>query len=136
MAEPRTDPPQDITVLYNGDCPVCAHEIGTYRKIAQRQGLSIGWCDIMQDQKRLEILGLSRDDGARRLHVIDGQQRLISGVDAFQAIWQRLPGWRWLGRLVATRPGRFVATLVYERVCAPVLYLFHQRRMKQKANKR
>ncbi|GAB4153643.1 MAG: hypothetical protein Tsb0016_26140 [Sphingomonadales bacterium] len=131
MAEPQGDDAQDITVLYNGDCPVCAYEIGTYQKIAQREGLAIGWCDIMQDQDRLEAIGLSLDGGARRLHVIDQHRRLITGVDAFQALWQRLPGWRWLGRLVATRPGHFVATLIYEGLCAPALYLLHQWRTKR-----
>ena len=136
MAEPPTDNPQDITVFYNGDCPVCAFEIGAYRKIAHREGLAIGWCDIMKDHKQLDDVGLSLDGGARRLHVVDQNQRLITGVDAFQALWQHLPGWRWLGHIVATRPGHCIATLIYEGLCVPVLYFFHQRRMKRILDRR
>jgi predicted DCC family thiol-disulfide oxidoreductase YuxK len=47
-----------------------------------------------------------------RFHVRDGEGRLLSGAQAFLALWAVLPGWRWLA-CIGRVPG---ATWTMERV--------------------
>ncbi|MCF8014544.1 MAG: DUF393 domain-containing protein, partial [Chromatiaceae bacterium] len=81
-------------------------EIAHYRKI-DRDG-RIQWIDITQAADTLATAGLDLPSAMRRLHVQEPDGRLLSGVEAFIAIWQRLPRWHLLAGLVTrlrlTRP--------------------------------
>lgn len=114
----------DIRVLYNHTCPVCRFEIGSYRRLALRKGLPIRF-----DQMDLATdWGLTPDDAARRLHVWhDGQ--VLSGMDAFRALWSAMPRWRWLARITDWPMVRPLANGIYDRIAAPLLYRAHLRRM-------
>ncbi len=114
-----------LRIIYNDTCPICAREVGTYRRAATAAGASVDFQGL--DSPDLAALGLNRDTAARRFHAVrDGQ--LLSGVDAFAALWAELPRWRWLARVV-TLPGiRTVAALAYDHVAAPMLYALHRRR--------
>ena len=122
----------ELTVYYNGECPVCRHEIESYRRVADRHEADIAWRDITADAAALAEIGMSEDQAARRLHVADGTGRLLAGVDAFEGLWLALPGFRWLGRLVRGRAGRASAVAVYEGVLVPVLFWLHRRRKRRR----
>jgi len=103
-----------LTTYYDGGCPLCSKEIAHYRRIDRAQRIS--WIDITAHPHALRASGLDVATAMRRLHVRTGDGRLISGVPAFVAIWQQLPGYRLLAHLVRllrlTRPldvayGRF-----------------------------
>lgn len=105
----RNPPHQTMTELktfFDGGCPLCSREIAHYRKL-DRAG-RIRWVDITRETDLLEAAGLDLPGAMRRLHVQESDGRLLSGVEAFVAIWRRLPRWRWLARLVTglrlTRP--------------------------------
>jgi hypothetical protein len=53
---------------------------------------------------------------------------LISGVDVFIKIWSEMPAYRWLSRLVALRPIRFIGAVVYDHVAVPFLAYWNERR--------
>ncbi len=100
MTTPQPD--DTLTVLYDGACPLCRREIAHAQGLAQRQGDS-GLCfvDISADPacdaaERAALLA--------RFHVQRGDGSRLDGAAAFVAMWQRLPGWRWLARL-AQLPG-------------------------------
>jgi predicted DCC family thiol-disulfide oxidoreductase YuxK len=113
---------KDMTVIYNGACPVCSREIGLYR--ARAEG-PVAFVDL--NAADLACFGLTPDVAARRLHVVE-DGKLLVGVDAFRALWRATPGFRWLAA-VAGWPGvRQAAGLVYDRVLAPALYRRHLRR--------
>ena len=116
---PRSRAMKDMTVIYNGACPVCSREIGLYR--ARAEGM-VAFVDL--NDADLAPLGLSRDDAARRLHVVE-EGRLLTGVDAFRALWRATPGFRWLARIVGLPGVRQVAGALYERLLAPALYRRH-----------
>lgn len=121
---------QEIQVLYNARCPVCRAEIVHYAGYVEAHGLPVTFQDL--NAGGLEHWGISPDQAARRLHVRQGG-RVVSGVDAFAALWATLPRYRWAARLVALPGLRQVASLIYERVLAPRLYAKHLAREAKRA---
>jgi predicted DCC family thiol-disulfide oxidoreductase YuxK len=114
-----------IDVIFNNTCPICAREVGHYRRAAERAGAPIGFHGL--DDAEVTACGLDRDAAARRFHVRrDG--KLLSGVDAFIALWQELPRWRWLARIVSLPLVRPLSVLAYDHAAAPLLYAMHRRR--------
>ena len=100
-----------ITVFYDGKCGLCSKEIRYYQRIAP-EGRFI-WHDIAREPKHLEPLKISQEQALRRLHVLSKEGELFVGVDAFCAIWQQLPRWRWLGVLISLPIIRQCAQLGY-----------------------
>lgn len=90
-----------LTVLYDGSCPLCQREIGVYQGLAARS--PVCFTDISATGQALPD-GCARERLMARFHVQDEQGRLLDGAAAFVALWERLPGWRWLARL-ARVPG-------------------------------
>jgi predicted DCC family thiol-disulfide oxidoreductase YuxK len=120
------DPDTGTAVLYNDTCPVCAFEIGHYRRGAARDGLALRFDPIA----RAADWGLAPDAAARRLHVRqDG--RVLAGFAAFRALWAAMPGWRWLAWLTGLPVIRPLAAGVYDRLAAPLLYRAHLRRLRR-----
>lgn len=115
----------DMRVIYNGDCPVCSHEIGAYALYARDQTLPIRFDDL--NVIDLTPLGLSEDTVARRLHVIHNGEVLV-GVDGFRALWSLMPRYRWLAWLTGLPVIRPLARFAYDRIVAPVIYARHRRR--------
>jgi predicted DCC family thiol-disulfide oxidoreductase YuxK len=121
---------ENATVIYNHTCPICRREIDAYRRTAEAQDLPLEFKGI--DSDALSDWGLTVEDAARRLHVVE-DGRLLSGVDAFVALWKRLPRMRWLARLVERPWIRPVAETIYERALAPILYAMHRARVRRQA---
>ncbi len=115
-----------ITTFYNRDCPVCRMEIDHYRALDERLSLGLGWRDIAAEPDALIAFGIDGEAAKRRLYVLDDHGRLHGGVDAFLLIWQRIPRYRWLARLVGARGVKPVAALIYDRLLAPVLVAFNR----------
>ena len=116
-----------MAVLYNDECPVCRFEVDHYRAAAARSDAGIAFDSIRDAPTRW---GIAEEDAARRLHVRTASG-VVSGFDAFLAIWRALPGWRWAAR-VAGLPGlRHGIGWVYDRLGAPVLYAMHRRRRRR-----
>jgi predicted DCC family thiol-disulfide oxidoreductase YuxK len=114
----------DCRILYNDTCPVCRREVEHYGRHAAARGVPL----------RLDPLGnaadygLTDDQAARALHVmVDG--RVLRGIPAFQAVWDRLPGYKWLARVTRWPVARPVVTFAYDRVLAPLIYRWHLRRV-------
>lgn len=120
------------TVIYNGNCPICSREIAAYERYSEARDLPLAFTPLAQAD--LARLGLTPEDAARRIHVLhDG--RLVAGVEAFAILWEAMPRFRWLGRVVRWPVVRPVAGLVYDRVLAPILYAMHRRRVARAAQR-
>lgn len=115
-------------VLYNADCPVCSYEIDHYARIVERDALAIAFSDL-NNSKDVGQWGLTADQAARRLHVRKNG-KVFSGIPAFIALWQDMPRYRWLARLVATPGIHRLAVWTYDYVLAPLLYRWHLKRTK------
>ena len=103
--------PDQTQVFYDGGCPVCSREIAAYQNRPGSEAFE--WVDIQcSDSGRLGP-GLTHEQALARMHVRTPDGTLLSGAAAFGAIWSRLPGFRWLGRLVSIPPLSGVAELAY-----------------------
>ena len=93
-----------LTVLYDGACPLCRREIGIYRGLQPRQSDSpVCFADVSDASLQLPP-GTTREQLLARFHVRDRDGELLSGAQAFLALWAALPGWRWLA-LAGRVPG-------------------------------
>lgn len=122
-----------ITVLYNGACPICRREIDHYRRLDRDDAPALDFADISLPAPSLTRLGLSEDDARRRLHVIDEDGRLLAGVPAFAAIWERLPRYRWLARVSRWPILKSLLPRLYEPI-ALALYRLDKRRRRAAAD--
>lgn len=97
-----------LTVLYDGACPLCRREIGIYRGL--QSNTPVCFADVSDTALPLPP-GTTREQLLARFHVRAHDGRLLSGAQAFLALWAALPGWRWLA-LIGRLPG---ATWTMER---------------------
>jgi predicted DCC family thiol-disulfide oxidoreductase YuxK len=102
-------PKAPLTVLYDGACPLCRREIGVYRGL--QSSTPVCFSDVSDVAQPLPP-GTTREQLLARFHVRGGDGQLLSGAQAFLALWAALPGWRWLAR-VGRVPG---AAWAMERV--------------------
>lgn len=116
---------QSLHVLYNDRCPICRAEIEHYRAYAEARALPIRFEDLHDAQ--LGQWGVDAAGAAKRLHVRT-KDGVLSGVDAFIALWQEMPRYRVLARIVSLPGLRHGAGWVYNRVLAPWLYRKHLKR--------
>jgi len=100
MDHPSTPSPC-LTVLYDGSCPLCRREVGVYQGLQPSQ--PIAWQDVSAANAPLPGGG-QRQTYMARFHVQQADGTLLSGARAFVALWDTLPGWRWLAKL-ARLPG-------------------------------
>ena len=121
-------PQGEVTVLYNAACPVCDAEISHYRRAANENAAPLAFSDININTGTLAERGISDRDLKRRMHVATQSGEVASGVDAFLAIWRRLPNYRWLAALVALPGIRQMFSAAYEWIAVPVLAAWNARR--------
>lgn len=91
-----TPTPRPLTVLYDGACPLCRREISVYRGLPASQ--PVCFADVSDATTALPP-GSTRAQLMARFHVQAADGRLLSGAQAFLALWATLPGWRWLASL-------------------------------------
>ena len=90
-----------LTVLYDGACPLCRREIGVYRGL--QPNTPVCFADVSDVALPLPP-GTTREQLLARFHVRSRDGELLSGAQAFLALWAALPGWRWLA-LAGRLPG-------------------------------
>ena len=94
--------------MYDGACPLCRREIGLYRGLLPlKADTPVCYADISDANLPLPStlpFGTTREQLLARFHVRRGDGELLSGAQAFLALWAELPGWRWLA-LAGRVPG-------------------------------
>jgi predicted DCC family thiol-disulfide oxidoreductase YuxK len=118
-------PPALFTVYYDGGCKLCRTRIAIYKMEARRGEIAIAWRDVSEEPEALAEFGIGPEDARRRLHVVDADGTLLAGADAFALLWSALPGYRRLGRLVASPGFNSLAHAVYDSGLA---HAFHRLR--------
>lgn len=77
---------------------MCRREVAHNRFLDR--GNRVGWIDISHEADVLSAYGIDRDAAMIRLHAVDEQGCVVSGVLAFVAVWRQLPVYRYLARFV------------------------------------
>ena len=91
-----SDAKKDLTVYYDGACPLCLAEISHYKGLdgADRIDFVDAASEALPDD-------LDRDTALGRFHVRRADGTLVSGAAGFAEVWGGLPKWRWAARLAA-----------------------------------
>lgn len=96
-----------ITVYYDGACPKCVKDRYQYEKLAGSAGKNIGWFDITGQEKWLREIGIDPQKALKELHVKNENQQLLSEIDAYILLMNKVPRLRplaWLIGLPLVRP--------------------------------
>ncbi|MEI6069703.1 MAG: DUF393 domain-containing protein [Methylococcaceae bacterium] len=91
-----------VTCFHDGECPICNVEIKAMKKL-DKEG-NINWVDIGQDKAALAKAGLTYKQAMDRMHVIDENQQLQSGVLGFLQVWKQLPYYRRIAPIIENVP--------------------------------
>lgn len=91
------------TLYFDGDCPICSREVAMYRRQPGADGVC--WVDVARCEPADLGCSLTREAAMARLHLRRPDGRLVSGAEAFAALWQALPRWSWLGRRLGSGVG-------------------------------
>lgn len=92
-----------LTVYFDGSCPLCRREIGFYKNSAGAD--QIRWEDISRVLDGQVAGDLSCQQAMARFHVRAADGSLKSGAAAFVELWLSLKNWYWLGWMFAHPPG-------------------------------
>ena len=98
MNTPRPATDDTLTVLYDGGCPLCRREIAHVQGLAERPG-GAALCFVDISQTADPALQAEQQRLLARFHVQKADGSRLQGAAAFAAMWDRLPGWRWLARM-------------------------------------
>ena len=96
MIGPMTGNRQNLTIFYDGSCPLCTAEIGHYKKADTNGDLN---CVDVSSTKFEGDTMITRQAAMARFHIrlADGQQ--FSGARGFVEVWRTIPSWQWLAKL-------------------------------------
>lgn len=104
---PQPAQPDELTVLYDGACPLCRREMAHVQGLAaQRPDSALCFVDVSAAHSNLPPQERTRLLARFHVQLADGSR--LDGAAAFVAMWARLPGWRWLAR-AARLPGALSA---------------------------
>ncbi len=98
----QPNPPDVLTVYFDGACPVCSREIAVYR--GQAGAEKCVWVDASACAESALGDGLSRPDALARFHVRRADGSVVTGMRAFALLWRALPRMAWVGRLASIGP--------------------------------
>lgn len=111
------DKTNELTVFFDGDCPLCTREIAFYRR---RKGAEhISWVDVSQCADSQLGPDLLREDVLTRFHVKHADGRIISGGRAFADLWAELPSMAPIGHLFKCWPLSIFLDVAY-RIFLPL----------------
>jgi predicted DCC family thiol-disulfide oxidoreductase YuxK len=102
--------PENVTVYFDGSCPLCTKEISLYKNADGAEHIT--FCDVSRADAPLPA-DLTAAAAMARFHVRGADGVLASGAAGFALLWSSLPRWRWLGRIVAFAPVRALAEVTY-----------------------
>lgn len=100
-----------LTVYYDGSCSLCSREIRAYMRADTRK--AIEWLDLSDPSIDITHESFEYIDALKRLHAKDSSNQYYVGVDAFLAIWKRLPTWVWLYHVARTKPVKVLLDKAY-----------------------
>ena len=88
------DPMSDVTVWYDGACPLCIREIALMRRLDKRR--AINFVDVAPEDA---VCPIDRALLLARFHAQERGGPVLDGAAAFAAMWRAIPMLRPIGLL-------------------------------------
>ena len=113
-----------LTVFYNSRCGICGPEVAMYQRLADKHGVSdLVFADVFTAETPK---GVPQETLLKRIHAeLDGE--ILVGVEAFIAMWLRLPKFKYLAYAINWPIMRGMTGLIYNHLIAPYLYRRYRR---------
>ncbi len=102
----------ELTVYYDGACHLCSREIAHYQKKDKLQ--RIEFMDISKPSFDAQREGLDPLQVNRVMHARLANGECQTGIDAFIAIWQTLPGYGWMAYLAKHSGVHWLLSVIYK----------------------
>ena len=99
----RKNAPPEVTLFWDGSCPLCRKEI-TYYKWLDAEQRRVEWVDIDAEPERLTPHGVPIEAAMAKIHGLDKHGSLVVGVPAFLSVWEVMPYWRVLPPILRSFP--------------------------------
>lgn len=99
------------TLIYDGDCAMCIRAVAWVRRRAREGVIEYLPCQSKDRADRFPRMPQSACLEAMQFVAPDGA--VLSGERAFPPLLLMLPGWRWLGAILAAPPARWVSPFAY-----------------------
>lgn len=80
-----------LTVFYDGSCEGCIKDRANYERWSGEGGKDIYWFDITGQDEVLNSLGLDPGKVMRELHVQTDDGQILTEIDAYILLMQRVP---------------------------------------------
>ena len=114
-----------MKLFFNNSCSICRSEINVYKKQGIKQ---LEWVDITNNKNAEADTKKTNKDLLRRLHVkSDG--KIYSGAEAFIVLWNKIPKFKFLGKLLSTPIVFHIFSIIYE-IVAFFLYLKNRNQLR------
>lgn len=123
----------ELTIWFDGACPICRQEIGFMRRLDRRS--AIQFVDVASDKANCPI---DPSELLQRFHARERDGALLSGAAAFAAMWRAIPYLRPIGLLARWPPVLALLEIAYRgflRVRPALQRAFHTPRLRRSAKK-
>ena len=97
----------NVTVWFDGACPLCRREIAMMRRLDRR-----GRIDFVDVASADSTCPLDRSELLARFHARENG-RIVDGAEAFAAMWRAIPVLRPLGLIARFPPALWVMERMY-----------------------
>jgi len=122
-----TNGPQDtIRVFYNSACPVCDSGIKSQQRKTKTSDCTVSYQDVHLDNQLVKQVNAPLAFVRERLHVVDENQQVQVGLDAFITIWRHSPNERWKATLLGL-PGIHGLGVIAYNGFARLLYRWNKK---------
>ena len=101
-----------ITIFYDGTCPLCLREIGLLRRLDRRRG-RIRFQDVSPPDAA-EFCPIPQEKLLARFHVETRDGRIVDGAEAFTEAYSELPFMAWVRLIGRFAPTRWVLNRMYD----------------------
>ncbi len=114
-----------MKIFFNNSCSICRSEINVYKKQGIKQ---LEWVDITNNKDAERDTQKTNKDLLRRLHV-KSEGKIYSGAKAFIILWNRIPKFKILSKILSIPVIFHIFSLTYE-IIAFFLYLKNRNQLK------
>jgi len=104
-----------ITVYYDGACPTCVKDRHHYEKLSGRAGKNVIWFDMTGQEERLREIGIDPYKALMELHVKNENQQILSEIDAYILLLNKVTLLRPLAWLIGLPLLRPILAKLYHR---------------------